>query len=147
MSPSLTTPMLLAVAVVGATLVGCDDPVERISSSEHLLALQHKVWANARETLKTDQPRLPLLTAAGSMVGQRTRLRVERDYEEDNKAEVLARLDEIGKAYLTEVIGKLETTERGVQLKPGVTLAQLRASFERLDVEYRKFEAMTTPTE
>ena len=147
MSLSLRAPALLVMAVGALTLVGCDDPVERISSSEHLLALQHKVWANARETLKTDSPRLPLLTAVGSMIGQRTRLRVENDYEGDNKAEVLARLDEIGKAYLAEIIGKLETTERGVQLKPGVTLAQLRQSFDRLDVEYRKFEAMTTPKE
>ena len=145
MSLSRTTPGLLALAVVAAALIGSDDPAEEISSGEHLLALQHKVWANARETLKTDSPHLPLLTAVGSMVGERTRLRLETDYEEDNRAEVLAKLKTIGKAYLADVMTKLEATERGVQLRPGVTLAQLRQSFDRIDVEYHKFEAMTAP--
>ncbi len=146
MSVSLRVLGWLALAVMAATTIGCDDPVAELSSGEHLLDMQNKLWAKSRETLKTEKPRLALLTAVAGYVGERTRLRLEMDYHEDNRDEVLAKSKAIGKAYFATIMPKLQhKADRGVGLRPGVTLAQLREAFEAIDVEYRAFEAMTAP--
>ena len=144
MRPSAEPTRWLVLTAAAALLGGCSgDAAKKVSSGEYLLALQHKTWTNARETLKTGKPALTVLTAAGTMVCGRTRARLEKDYHEANRAEVLAKLDEIGKAYLRGVMPKLAADGNGVRLRPGVTLAQLRQAFDTIDVEYRKFEEMT----
>jgi len=146
MSRSAKPTSLLVLTTVAALLTGCrGDPAKKVSSGKYLMALQNKTWTNARATLKTDRPVLTVLMAAGTMVCGRTRARLEKDYHEPNRAEVLAKLDEIGQAYLREVMPKLEADGNGVRLRPGVTLAQLRQAFDAVDVEYRKFEAMVQP--
>jgi len=135
----------LASALLLAAAAGCEDPAARKSTSKHLLALQHRFWREAREDLRSDKPNLGAVMAVAGMVGERTRLRIVRDYTAANKDEVLAALDAIRDAYQAQVLAKLDAGEYAVRLKPGVTVAQLRDAFDKIDVDYRKFEAMTTP--
>ena len=145
MRPRTAPAALAAALLLLAAAAGCEDKAARKSTSKHLLALQHRFWRQSRETLRTEQPNLGPVMAVAGMVGERTRLRIVRDYTAANKDEVLAALDAISAAYQAEVLSKLETGPHTARLKAGVTVAQLRAAFDKIDKDYRKFEAMTTP--
>jgi len=133
--------LLAALSAAG----GCEDKVETLSSPRHLLDLQHEIWHSARQSLASEKPKLNLLASAAGMLGQRTRRRIKKDYAGANKAEVLAKLDALSRAYFAEVMSKLRMTEAGAALAPGASLEDVRRAFARIDPAYRQFEAMTAP--
>ena len=132
------------LAVVGGLLAaaGCKDKTQEISRPEYLLAHQHRFWKMARETLHSDQPDLYVLVTIEEFLGYRTPRRVKKAYDGADKTEVLARLDALWTAFDAEVLSRLDRSLGLVRLKQGVTMDELRKAFDRVDSEYRTFEAM-----
>ena len=147
--PSAGWVALLAAGVLaGAGLAGCDDrkrQADELSSYDYILGLQHKYWNQARQSLQSDQPNLDLLRAVERLLSGRSMRSVQSNYDRPNKKAVIASLEAIQKAFSEEISPKVDTRSPKVQLRPGVTLGQLREAFERLDKDYRPFEAMTAP--
>jgi hypothetical protein len=141
--PRVTILCILVLLVAG----GCDDRRKLcgISDAASLLAQQHTVWHNARATLQSPQPNVAQVAIVSALLGGRTRRRVEMDYAGPNKAEVLAKLDELSGAYQQQVMTKLDTTGPRPVLRAGVSIDVLRDAFMRLDPSYQQLEAMTRP--
>ena len=134
---------LAAILLIGP--VGCKDEATEMSKADTLLADQHEVWEGARETLHSGQPNLEMLRSVSMYIGGRTLKRVKKDYTGANKEEVIAKLEELKKAYEEKVASKVTMRSPMLQLKPGVTLEDVRKAFDELDGEYRAFQALTAP--
>ena len=131
---------LLGVAALG----GCRDRVKEISSSRHLLDHQHKLWARAEETLRSDSPNLEFFRALQPYINARTRRRVLKDYTASDRQQLLDKLDAVKEAYNARIVSLLDMGAN-VRLRGGVTMEQLREAFRAVDGEYRGLKAMTTP--
>ena len=131
-------PLLLALLAVA----GCGDEVEHISGSDYMLSLLHRYWNEARQTLQTDQPDLSIFSVIDINLKGRVLRSVEKSYSGDNKAEAAA-LESITAAFYAEITPKLTARDRSLALADGVTIEQLRAAFDKIDQDYRKFQAMT----
>ncbi len=124
-------------------LTGCKDRAEEISRPEYLLARQHKIWAQARESVHSDRPNLDIFRYVHRFLCYRTPRRVEKAYDGSDKEELLAKLRAVGQAYEKHVHAMLDLTGGRVGLIRGVTIEQLRQAFDKVDEEYRQLEAMT----
>lgn len=133
------TPLLLALLAVA----GCRDEVARISGSDYMLGLLHRYWGEARQTLQTDQPDLSIFSVVDINLKGRVLRSVEKSYSGDNKAEVVAALESITAAFYAEITPKLTARDRRLAVADGVTIEQFRAAFDKIDQDYRKFQAMT----
>ena len=138
----MRTPMVLVVAAA-LVLCGCRDKARQLSSAEHILAKQHEVWHNARESIRSAQPNLDYIRSVHIFLRGRTRRRVEKEYTGPNKQDILAQLDALKAAYETHVLSKIVAESYAVRLKPGVTLEDVRGAFDKLDEQYRRFQALT----
>lgn len=134
---------LLAAGLALAAPAGCDDAAHEMSRAESLLARQHELWAEAREAFQAGEPRLGTLWSLRRLLCYRTPRRVEKEYGASNKAEVLAKLRELGEAYERDVYSKLDPTGGHLRLARGVTAEQLRDAFMSLDGSYRQLVEMT----
>ena len=139
----IRTAILAACATLA--LAGCEDKAARLSSSEHLLARQHEVWRNARESLRSSEPNLMYLRSIHIFLRGRTRRRIEKDYTGPDKQEVLDALDALKADYEAKIMSRIDARSFQVTLRPGVTLGEIRAAFEKLDESYGELEAMTAP--
>ena len=144
----MTTKRWVLVALVAGpiALAGCKDKAKEMSTADHLLGRQHRNWAQARETLRSAEPDTELVRAAGGLLGRTVR-RMKKDYAGPNKEEAIAKLEQLAGRYDAEIAPKLTMSAPRAVLVAGVTMDELRAAFDKLDEEYRAFEALTTPKE
>ena len=68
---------------------------------------------------------------------------MKKDYSGPNKEQAIAKLEAIRDGFQAEIMPKLVLDNPGqVTLKPGATLEQIRLAFDKLDEQYRDFQAM-----
>jgi hypothetical protein len=141
MSSRASAVLTLAALAVLAT-AGCRREVDRISSSDYMLDLLVGYWRRAREALKSEKPDLASFRAIQTNLRGRVQASVEAGYTGPNKQAVVDKLKVITAAYRAEVLTRLDTGSRVVQLRQGVKLADLRKAFEKVDREFRELEAL-----
>jgi len=134
--------MVLSLATMACVPGGCRDRVKEISTPEALLKRQHEIWTAARQSLRTDRPNLNLLRSLHRFLCYRTPRRVAKAYTGADKTALLAKLRTLGEAYRKEVYAKLDLSGGQARLKRSVTVEQLREAFDKLDPDYRAFQAM-----
>lgn len=142
MRPRAAIPAALLLTVLLAQ-VGCKDKAEKITSPAYMLDLLSKRWAEARQTLQSDQPNLGVFRAVDHLLRFRLPRRIKKAYSGDDKQQLLERLRELGRAYRDQIQSRLDMRGNEVRLAPGVTLEQLRQAFAGLHEQYRQIESMT----
>ncbi len=132
-----------AALALAAALTGCGDDPKDISSADYLLQHFHDAWANARASLDSNDPQLTTLFGLRVYLSQRVPRRLEKEYMGADKAELLAKIKALGETYEATIVEKLDLRRPVPQLKPGVSLDEVRKAFRELEPQYQQIRAMT----
>lgn len=142
MSDSTKTRLCLAAALAalaaGVTLAGCSDEADAISSYPYFIETLNERWAIVRESFASDTPNLNfapvLLKDVAGTLGA-----MERTYSGPNRDEAVKRLTELNTQLQADLRGELLIRGGPVALRPGATVADVKATLEKAYKSYTEF--------